>query len=109
PSRAFGRAGDVLSAGPSGAHEPAAAVPAIERVREVTYCAAFTPALVWSDAARARIERIPSFVRGVVMQRVEEWARRQGRREVTPELLAEVRSAMPIDFSQRKPFFVTDG
>jgi len=42
------------------------------------------------------------------MQRVEDWARRQGRREVTPELLAEVRSAMPIDFSKKRPFFVAD-
>jgi len=48
-------------------------------------------------------------VRGVVMKRVEDYARRQGRREVTPELLAEVRGALPVDFSQRKPFFVTDG
>jgi hypothetical protein len=45
------------------------------------------------------VERIPSFVRGVVMQRLEEYARRQGVREVTIEMLAEVRSAMPIDFS----------
>ena len=52
--------------------------------------------------------RIPSFVRGVVMHRVEDWARRHGRREVTPELLAEVRSAMPIDFSKKQPFFVAD-
>ena len=59
-------------------------------------------------AARERVARIPSFVRGVVMERVEEWARRQGRREVTPELLAEVRGALPIDFSKRKPFFATD-
>jgi len=42
------------------------------------------------------------------MERVEAWARRQGRREVTPELLAEVRSAMPIDFSKKRPFFVAD-
>ena len=54
------------------------------------------------------MERIPSFVRGVVMQRVEDYARRNGHRQVTPELLAEVRRAMPIDFSKRKPFFVTD-
>jgi hypothetical protein len=27
---------------------------------------------------------------------------------VTVELLAEVRNAMPVDFSKRKPFFVTD-
>jgi len=107
-ARAFALAGDVLAADPSCAYEPTGAVPLIERMREVTYGAEFTPALVWSDAARARIERIPSFVRGVVMHRVEEWARRQGRREVTPELLAEVRSALPVDFSKRRPFFVAD-
>jgi hypothetical protein len=63
---------------------------------------------VWSAAARDRVNRIPSFVRGVVMERVETYARKHGRREVTPELLAEIRSAMPIDFSKRKPFFVAD-
>jgi hypothetical protein len=78
-------------------------------VRQVTYGADFQPALTWSPAARERVARIPSFVRGVVMQRVEDWARRQGRREITPELLAEVRSALPIDFSKRRPFFVSDG
>src|SRR5207237_883449 len=36
------------------------------------------------------------------------WARRQGRREVTPALLAEVRRALPIDFSKKRPFFVAD-
>src|SRR5213080_3353242 len=108
-ARAFALAGDVLAADPSCAYEPTGAVPLIERMREVTYGAEFTPALVWSDAARARIERIPSFVRGVVMKRVEDYARRQGRREVTPELLAEVRSAMPIDFSKKQPFFVREG
>jgi hypothetical protein len=74
----------------------------------MTYGADFQPALTWSPAARERIARIPSFVRGVVMQRVEDWARRQGRHEITPELLAEVRSAMPIDFSKRRPFFMAD-
>ncbi len=107
-ARAFALEGDVLAADPSCAYEPSGAAPVIESVREVTYGAEFQPALTWSPAARARIERIPSFVRGVVMQRVEDWARRQGRCEVTPELLAEVRSAMPIDFSKRKPFFLTD-
>lgn len=107
-ARAFALEGDVLAADPSCSYEPTGGVPVIERVREVTYGAEFTPALAWSDAARARMERIPSFVRGVVMQRVEEYARKQGRREITPELLSEVRSAMPIDFSKQRPFFVTD-
>jgi hypothetical protein len=80
----------------------------IERIREVTYGAEFKPAMLWSEAARARMARVPSFVRGVVMQRVEEYARGHGMSEVTPEMLSEIRSAMPIDFSKRKPFFITD-
>ena len=108
-ARAFALEGDVLAADPSCAYEPTGETVPLEPLREVTYGAEFIPALLWTEAARARVERIPSFVRGVVMSRVEDWARRQGRREITPELLAEVRQAMPIDFSKRKPFFVTEG
>ncbi|HJQ65050.1 MAG TPA: radical SAM protein [Gemmatimonadales bacterium] len=107
-ARAFALEGDVLAADPSCSYEPSGAVPVIERLRAVTYGADVPPALTWSDAARTRIERIPSFVRGVVVQRVEDFARKRGLQEVTPELLAEIRRAMPIDFSKRKPFFVTD-
>jgi hypothetical protein len=57
---------------------------------------------------RALLERIPSFVRGVVMQRVEDWARARGLHEVTPDLLTEIRSAMPVDFSKKRPFFMAD-
>jgi AdoMet-dependent heme synthase len=107
-ARAFALEGDVLAADPSCMYEPTGEASLLEGLRDVTYGADFTPALVWTAAARARVERIPSFVRGVVMGRVEDWARRQGRREITPELLAEVRSAMPVDFSKQRPFFVTD-
>jgi hypothetical protein len=65
--------------------------------------------MAWSGEARARMERIPSFVRGVVMARVEDYARRQGHHEVTAALLTEVRSAMPVDFSKRLPFFLRNG
>lgn len=109
-ARAFALEGDVLAADPSCVYEPTGGgdTAPIEPARALAYGDEFTPALVWADAARERMNRIPSFVRGVVMQRVEDYARRQGRREVTPELLAEVRSAMPVDFSKRKPFFITD-
>ena len=107
-ARAFALTGDVLAADPSCAYEPAGNVPVVEQ-RELTYGAEFAPALAWAAAARARMDRIPSFVRGVVMKRVEDYARARGLREVTPELLTDIRSAMPIDFSKRKPFFVTDG
>ena len=107
-ARAFALDGDILAADPSCAYEPTGEMAPIEPARAVAYGDDFTPVLVWVDAARERMERIPSFVRGVVMQRVEDYARRNGHRQVTPELLAEVRRAMPIDFSKRKPFFVTD-
>jgi hypothetical protein len=94
-----------LAADPSCTYEPLPGAALVESGRAVTYGAEFAPALAWSPAARERVERIPSFVRGVVMQRLEEYARRQGVREVTIEMLAEVRSAMPIDFSKRRPFF----
>ncbi len=108
-ARALAVSGDLLAADPSCAYEPAGDLPPLERVQDVAYGDEFAPALVWADAARMRMERIPSFVRGVVMKRVEDYARRRGRREVTVELLAEVRRALPIDFSKRQPFFVSDG
>jgi radical SAM protein with 4Fe4S-binding SPASM domain len=107
-ARAFAVTGDPLAADPSCDYEPRPGATVIERVRDVTYGQEFLPALSWSDAARERVNRIPSFVRGVVMQRVEDFARREGRHVVTPELLAEIRGAMPIDFSKKRPFFVTD-
>jgi len=108
-ARAFALEGDVLAADPSCVYEPTGDTAPIEPPRALRYGGDFQPALVWTPAARERVARIPSFVRGVVMQRVEAWARRQGHREVTPELLAEVRSALPIDFSKKRPFFVADG
>jgi radical SAM protein with 4Fe4S-binding SPASM domain len=106
-ARAFALEGDVLAADPSCVYEPAGAA-VIEAQREISYGQEFAPALVWSDAARSRLDRIPSFVRGVVAKRVEEWARERGLHEITPELLGEIRKAMPIDFSKKRPFFVAD-
>jgi len=103
-ARAFALEGDVLAADPSCMYEPQS-TEVIEPV-SVSYGSEFTPALTWSVAAQQRLDRIPSFVRGVVTKRVEEWARERGLREITPELLGEIRNAMPIDFSKRKPFFV---
>jgi radical SAM protein with 4Fe4S-binding SPASM domain len=107
-ARAFALSGDVLAADPSCTYEPVAGAALVEPAGAVAYGGEFAPALVWSAAARERVSRIPSFVRGVVMERVETFAKKQGRREITPELLAEIRSAMPIDFSKRRPFFVAD-
>src|SRR5216117_1229678 len=108
-ARAFALEGDVLAADPSCVYEPKG-VAVIEAAHDVLYGQDFIPALAWSPSARARLKRIPSFVRGVVTKRVEDWARERGIHEVTPELLSEIRKSMPIDFSKRRPFFAeTDG
>jgi len=106
-ARAFALEGDVLAADPSCVYEPKG-VAVIEAAHDVLYGQDFVPALAWSPSARARLERIPSFVRGVVTKRVEDWARARGLHEITPQLLTEIRGAMPIDFSKRKPFFLSE-
>ena len=105
-ARAYAATGDVLAEDPGCAYQPTGELPLIER-RAVTYGTATQPTLVWSPAAEERMRRVPSFVRGVVVKRVEDYARRQGLTQVTPELLSEIRSAMPVDFSKRQPFFLS--
>ena len=49
--------------------------------------------LAWSAAATQRIERIPPFVRGMVVQAIEAHARQKGAGEITPELMDEAKGA----------------
>jgi hypothetical protein len=72
----------------------------------MSYGQAPEAAMTWAPDAEARMRRIPSFVRGVVVERVEAYARREGYQIVTAELLKEVRKNMPVDFSKRLPFFM---
>src|SRR5205814_9821113 len=64
-ARAFALEGDVLAADPSCVYEPAGGAALIEPARALAYGEDFQPALAWSPAARERVARIPSFVRGV--------------------------------------------
>jgi radical SAM protein with 4Fe4S-binding SPASM domain len=107
-ARAFAATGDYLAADPSCAYEPTGERALIAR-REVTYGASPRASLAWSPAAEQRLQKIPSFVRGIVVKRIEDFARQRGLATVTPELLAEIRGAMPVDFSKKKPFFLRDG
>jgi hypothetical protein len=62
----------------------------------------------WTAEARQRIGRIPSFVRPVVVKRIESYARRAGVSGITEDLIDRIREEMPVDFSRRAPFFVRD-
>jgi AdoMet-dependent heme synthase len=105
-ARAFARTGDVLGPDDSCAYEPDGSVAVIDAPAAVSYGAPAAAAMPWDDEARRRMDRIPSFVRGVVMARVEDFARERGAGRITLDLLAEVRSRMPVDFSRRRPFFL---
>src|SRR5690606_4490947 len=105
-ARAYAQSGDFLAADASCAYEPQGGVPVIERQRAVTYGMAVAETMTWAPAARQRLERVPSFVRGVITARVETWARERGYAEITPGVLDEVRRSLPVDFSKRMPFFL---
>jgi radical SAM protein with 4Fe4S-binding SPASM domain len=53
-------------------------------------------AIAWDDAARARMNRIPAFVRGMVIRAVEDSCRKEGLDRVTLEALEAIRSRMPV-------------
>lgn len=106
-ARALATTGDYLEADPACTYEPSGERPLIERP-VLGYGGAAKPELAWSEDARARMEKIPSFVRGIVTRRVEAFARERGADTVTLSLLKEIRSAMPLDFSKRRPFFMDD-
>jgi light-independent protochlorophyllide reductase subunit B len=80
----------------------------IEAGARVSYGAAVDMSMSWDEDARVRMQRIPSFVRGVVTARIESYARERGYDSVTVELLDEVRRSMPVDFSRRRPFFLEE-
>jgi hypothetical protein len=105
-ARAFAQTGNLLAADESCAYEPVGNRAPIARRPAARYGAASAPAsLPWTDEARARVQRIPSFVRNVVIERIETFARERGHNVVTAEMMTEIRKAMPVDFSKRLPFF----
>jgi len=74
----------VATGGRAAPHEP------LERVREsLAECR-----LLWTEEAERRLERVPEFVRPIVRESVERHARERGCREVTCEVMDEVRSKM---------------
>jgi radical SAM protein with 4Fe4S-binding SPASM domain len=104
-ARAFANTGDVMGPDDSCVYTPDGSVPVIGS-KDTTYGAPVKAELQWDEGARSRMQRIPSFVRGVVIKRTEDYARRNGHSIITLELLDEIRKGMPIDFSKKRPFFM---
>ncbi len=105
-ARAYATSGELLGADESCAYEPTGKVAVIESPAPVRYGDAPPSTMEWDEAARVRMQRVPSFVRGVVMARIEAYARERGHERIAVELIDEVRRSMPVDFAQRRPFFL---
>ncbi len=94
-ARAYAERQDYLAEDPGCAYVPGAngAEPIVQDgTRTYGLQAAFT--LPWSAPARERLEAVPSFVRGMVVKRVERYARDRGYPTVTPEALTEAREKL---------------
>ena len=107
-ARAFAESGDPLGPDESCAYDPSGDQPLVQPREQLTYGADAPREMVWTPEAEERISRAPSFVRGVVTRRVEDFARRNGYSVVDLEVMAEVRRKMPVDFSKRLPFFLRE-
>lgn len=106
-ARAYAATGDPLGPDESCAYEPEGGALIRPAASAVTYGGEEREReLSWTPEAKTRVGRIPSFVRGVVVDRVETWARENGHTEVTADMLSQMRSRMPVDFSRRRPFFL---
>lgn len=95
-ARAFGLTGDYLQEDPLCSHQPGRYVEAVGGLKpSLEYGQPVTETLEWDAEARRRIERVPAFVRGMVVRRVEDYCRKKGTARVTASELEEIRSRMP--------------
>jgi radical SAM protein with 4Fe4S-binding SPASM domain len=100
--RAYATYGDYLAEDPACGYQPGAhGGQVIELPASMTFGLPVAPELHWQDAARARLEAIPSFARGMVVKAVEAYARGRGETVITPELLADVRDRWGSRFRPR--------
>ncbi len=60
--------------------------------------------LSWSEDAKKRLNKVPSFGKGMVIKRVEQYARENGYSEITPDIMKEAKEKMAVDKKMMFPF-----
>jgi len=107
-ARAYGMTGDLMAEDPLCTHTPGkfagspllglqgpGMTPLALGTRTIQYGADSPPTIAWDDAANQRMNKIPAFVRGMVVRAVEESCRKNGLDRVTVEELERIRARMP--------------
>jgi radical SAM protein with 4Fe4S-binding SPASM domain len=101
--RAYAISGDYLAEDPACAYEPGRyGTEVLDLPADQTFGLEVGTTLAWEPMARGRLDAIPAFARGMVVQAVEAYARSQGLATITPALMAEVRSRWGIN--PERPF-----
>jgi radical SAM protein with 4Fe4S-binding SPASM domain len=94
-ARAFGMTGDYLAEDPLCTHVPGT-FPAARLVPpRIEYGRDEAASLPWDDDARERMQRVPAFVRGMVVRAVEADCRARALPRVTVAELERVRASLP--------------
>jgi len=91
-ARAYAQTGNYLAEDASCEYQPGQIGGQNVRFEKTTPFAAETGyELEWTDAAQKRLQRVPSFARGMVTKSVENYAREHGCHEITPEIMRAVK------------------
>ncbi|OOP57270.1 MAG: hypothetical protein AYP45_04455 [Candidatus Brocadia carolinensis] len=53
----------------------------------------------WTHEAQTQTARIPSFIRGMVKKKIEEFAQERGYQEITPQIVDEAKALFMSDNS----------
>ena len=60
--------------------------------------------LSWNEDAKKRLTKVPSFGKGMVIKRVEQYAKEKGISEITPDIMKEAKEKMSVDKKAMFPF-----
>jgi radical SAM protein with 4Fe4S-binding SPASM domain len=103
--RAYATYGDYLAEDPACGYQPGQfGGQVITLADEQTFGFEAPQALEWSPEAQARLQRLPSFARGMVVKGVERYAAAHGIARVTPEVMQAVREQAESRYGRRFSF-----
>jgi radical SAM protein with 4Fe4S-binding SPASM domain len=99
--RAYATYGDYLAEDPGCSYQPGQfGGQVITLPEEQTFGLEARFTLPWSEAAKERLNRLPSFARGMVIKGAERYAAEQGIAVITPEVLQAVRERAEARFGR---------
>lgn len=85
-ARALASSGDIMGEDPWCDYKPEGRIP------KTIECEKNDRWPVWTEAAEARLNQVPLFLRGMVKQGVEGYAKFKGLKVITPEIMSELRN-----------------